>query len=100
MQGRSLAGLVRGQSNSVRDSFMYEYFADALIPGVPAMQGVRTNRWTYVSYPGLGQEELYDLEGDPGELTNQSSTPERLQVKVSMREELTRLQIETNAPPP
>jgi N-acetylglucosamine-6-sulfatase len=102
MQGRSLVGLLRGQATGVRDSFLYEYYSDPLIPGVPAMLGVRTERWAYVTYPGLPDgEELYDLDRDPGELTSLASVPERGPVKAQLRDELARLLASTGgvAPP-
>jgi N-acetylglucosamine-6-sulfatase len=101
MQGRSLVGLLRGQAAGMRSSFLYEYFSDSLIPGVPAMQGVRTDHWAYVTYPGLsGAEELYDLDADPGELTSLAAVPERDAVKRAMRDELDRLLATTGGASP
>jgi len=100
MQGRSLVGLLRGQAERVRDSFLYEYFSDALIPGVPAILGVRTERWAYVTYPRLPpDEELYDLEADPLELTSLSAVAERAPAKAELRSELGRLLASTGGTP-
>jgi N-acetylglucosamine-6-sulfatase len=100
MQGRSLAGLLRRQAASVRDSFLYEYFADNLIPGVPAMLGIRTASWTYVTYPGLAQgDELYDLERDPDELTNLADALARAGTRADLRAQLERLLASTGGPP-
>ena len=99
MQGRSLAGLLRREAASVRDSFLYEYFADANIPGVPAMLGVRTTSWAYVTYPGLAQgDELYDLERDPDELQNLADASARAGTKADLRAELERLLASTGGP--
>jgi N-acetylglucosamine-6-sulfatase len=101
MQGRSLVGLLRGQVAAVRDSFLYEYFSDALIPGVPAMLGVRTARWAYVTYPGLPDaEELYDIDRDPAELTSLAAVPERAAVKADLHDQLDRLLASTSAASP
>jgi N-acetylglucosamine-6-sulfatase len=101
MQGRSLAGLLRGQAASVRDSFLYEYFSDPLIPGVPAMNGVRTERWSYVTYPELSAgEELYDLGSDPLELTSLAAAPDQAAVKAGLRDQLAQLLKSTGAPAP
>jgi len=71
MQGRPLASVLRGEVTAVRDSFLYEYFLDSLVPGVPPMVGIRTDRWAYVNYPDLADnEELYDLDHDPIEQHN------------------------------
>src|SRR5262249_47295170 len=100
MQGRSLVGLLHRDSAAVRDSFLYEYFQDALIPGVPAMFGIRSASWTYVTYPGLAQgDELYDLDRDPEELTNLADAPGRAGTKADLRSELDRLLASTGGPP-
>lgn len=39
------------------------------IPDIPEYHGLRTDRFLYVEY-ATGEKELYDLETDPGELTN------------------------------
>jgi arylsulfatase A-like enzyme len=101
MQGRSLVGLLRGQAATVRDSFLYEYFSDAYIPGVPAMLGVRTERWAYVTYPRLPDaEELYDLDHDPGELTSLAAVADRAAVKADLRGQLDRLLASTGGVSP
>ena len=92
MQGRSLAGLLRGEVASVRDSFLYEYFFDGLIPGVPPMVGVRTDHFAYVTYAdGADNEELYDLDHDADEMTNLADVPERAATRLDMRSQLDRL---------
>lgn len=92
MQGRSLAALLKGQTASVRESFLYEYFFDPPIPGVPEMRGVRNQRWAYVTYPGLSEgEELYSLDADPSELSNVAALPDRAAVKRTLRDELEQL---------
>jgi N-acetylglucosamine-6-sulfatase len=98
MQGRSLAGLLQG-GPPVRDSFLYEYFADSVVPAIPSMVGVRTERWAYVTYPGRGSEdELYDVDGDPGEMTSLSDSPAAAAQKLALRTELQRLLAATGAP--
>jgi arylsulfatase A-like enzyme len=99
MQGRSLAGLVAG-GPPVRDSFLYEYFADPVVPAIPTMVGVRTERWAYVTYPGRGtEEELYDLDADPSEITSLSDAPAYASSRLGLRTELQRLLAATGAPP-
>jgi N-acetylglucosamine-6-sulfatase len=92
MQGRSLASVLRGEATAVRDSFLYEYFLDSLVPGVPPMVGIRTDRWAYVTYPDLADnEELYDLDHDPDEMTSLAAVPERAAIKLDLRSQLDRL---------
>jgi hypothetical protein len=92
MQGRSLAGLLRGETTAVRDAFLYEYFFDGLIPGVPPMVGVRTDHFAYVNYnDGSDDEELYDLDRDPDEMTNLAALPERSATRIDMHNQLDRL---------
>ena len=88
------------EATSVRDSFLYEYFTDSLIPGVPPMLGVRTASWTYVTYPGLAQgDELYDLGRDPDELTNLADVAAQAGTRSEMRGQLERLLASTGGPP-
>ena len=98
MQGRSLVSILRGGASAVRDSFLYEYFLDRLIPGVPPMVGIRTDHWTYVRYPDLpDDEELYDLDHDPGEMTSLAAVPERAAIKLDLRNQLAGLLATTGA---
>ncbi len=101
MQGRSLVGLLRGEPAAPRDSFLYEYFYDSLIPGVPGMVGIRTRRWAYVRYPALaGEEELYDLDQDPGEMASLAAIPEYNGTRLDLRGQLDRLLASTGGGAP
>lgn len=71
VQGRSLLPLLRGNPRGWRTSFLYEYFAEPQFPQTPDIQGVRTERWKYLRYPGIDDlDELYDLKSDPLEMRN------------------------------
>jgi arylsulfatase A-like enzyme len=48
-----------------------------------AMRAVTTTRWHYIEHERLGAE-LYDLEHDPGELTNVIATPEGAAVAAEL----------------
>lgn len=63
--------------------------------GRPGNFMIRGNGWKYIKYHN-GQEFLYDLENDPGELRNLSDDPEYLDVKNEMSKELTVLLQKTN----
>ena len=100
MQGRSLVKLLRGESTSLRDAFLYEYDTENPFPVVPSIFAVRTPAWKYVVYPHSSDEELYDLGSDPGEITNLAGRPEAQATRSALRQRLDRLLEETAAPLP
>ena len=56
------------------------------------MVGVRTEHFAYVTYPdGSDNEELYDLDRDPDEMTNLAAAPERSATRLDLRNQLDRL---------
>jgi N-acetylglucosamine-6-sulfatase len=95
VQGRSLRPMLEGTSVAWRESFLYEYFREDWLPGVPDMLGVRTRGWKYVTYPGLDGVELYDLRTDALELHNLAGDPAARERLARMQAELDRLCKET-----
>ena len=73
IEGSSLVPLLQGDARGWRTSFVAEYFDEVPFPRIPTWEAVRTTRFKLVRYPALGGEydELYDLAGDPYELTNE-----------------------------
>jgi len=56
---------------------------------VPTWQGIRTQRYTYVEYPGTGERELYDDLLDPHQLANIAATADQtLMAHLSERSRL------------
>jgi len=53
--------------------------------------GVRTRRYTYVEYPGLGEVELYDRRKDPAQLTNVGYRPAYAETRDVLAEKLAAL---------
>jgi N-acetylglucosamine-6-sulfatase len=90
-EGRSLAPLLRGVSTRIREAFLYEYFADATLPALPSIFALRNERYTYVSYPGSSDDELYDLDRDPVELANLSADPAAAGLRGQLRRQLEEL---------
>ncbi|HXK09367.1 MAG TPA: sulfatase [Vicinamibacteria bacterium] len=99
MQGRSLAPVLHGGTPASRDTFLYEYQAESTYPVVPSMLALRTPRWKYVTYPDGGDEELYDLENDSGELSDLASSTDWDATRADLRRELDQLLRATGAAP-
>ncbi|HEX6014198.1 MAG TPA: sulfatase-like hydrolase/transferase, partial [Geminicoccaceae bacterium] len=76
IQGRSWVPLLSGQSASVRDGFLYEYFYESGYV-VPTIVALRRSRHKLVRYPGRPEwRELFDLATDSGETRNLVNDPE------------------------
>jgi len=96
MQGRSFRPLLAGGPYRPRSAFLYEYYQEEWLPGIPTMFGVRTPRWKYITYPEIRDiDELYNLERDPHEMRNLALDPLYAPELRVMKEELARLQRET-----
>jgi len=85
LQGTSLAGLLRGQvaEDAQRPIHLYRrhYEGGEVAPGIHAKGekfGLRVGRWKLIDGPDEQSLELFDLELDPGELSNLAEAqPER-----------------------
>jgi arylsulfatase A-like enzyme len=81
LDGRSLLPLLKGENDSRRDSYSDTY--DMIYNAESHMRMIRTDRWKLVLHfdadghplAGGSRHELYDLKGDPGELTNLYDAP-------------------------
>ena len=97
MHGRSMLPVLSGKPG--RESFLYEYFREESLPGMPLMLGVVSGRWRYCSYPDMNDiEELYDIESDPHQLKNLSQDSAHAGKLEEMRNELARLKKESAYP--
>ncbi|MBX2820912.1 MAG: sulfatase [Rhodothermaceae bacterium] len=71
MYGNSFLPLVQGEEVSWRDAFVYEYFMDPQAVQTPTIFGLRTEKYSYMTYHGVWDLfELYDMEADPKQLSN------------------------------
>jgi N-acetylglucosamine-6-sulfatase len=121
--GISFAGLLLGNAGSLsRDAVLDELPVDN--DGVPAWYAVTTTgqsplasegcaaaavrgcKWHYVEYPSTGENELYDVSngpcwvwsegqpGDPCELENLASRPDKAGLVTALRDRLAQLRVE------
>lgn len=72
VRGRDFTGLLRGQSMRWPDTFFGQY--DLHNNGLARMRMVRTPEWKLIRHhEPNGEDELYHLASDPGELTNRAA---------------------------
>ena len=97
---RSLAPLLRANPPaSWRTAFLVEHRRTpeefAYVRAIPNYDAVRTSRYNYVEYQ-TGEKELYNLDADPTELTNNyRRAPQKL--RSELKERLEELKICTGA---
>ena len=98
MQGKSFAGLARGQGEpGWRKDWLYEYYEYPGYENVRPNRGVRTERYKLIHYFVDPQEfELYDLQTDPHEDHNLYGRPEVAELTARLKGRLDELRRETN----
>jgi len=69
VEGQSLAPILRGEAESVRDTVFTAY--------LDVQRAVRTERWKLIRYPRVDETQLFDLEQDPNELHDLAEEPEQ-----------------------
>jgi len=67
LDGKSLAPVVRGQKDAVRDTIFLGY--------KDVQRAVRRGRWKLIRYPQIAYTQLFDLEADPYETRNLADDP-------------------------
>jgi arylsulfatase A-like enzyme len=101
MQGRSLTGLLTGETDEHRESVYTEFLdANASYAIPPMLTSVRTTKYklSLCDKPRAG--ELYDLEKDPGEFNNVWDDPHYRDTREMMLELLVARMIEATDPSP
>ena len=71
MHGKSFLPLAMNHKTNWRKEFVYEYFIDPNAPQTPTIFGLRTEKFSYMTYHGVWDiYELYNMEKDPDQLNN------------------------------
>jgi len=95
MQGRDVIPLLRDPSLAWRTEWFYEHTYNTNPPRRPIAksEGVRTERWKYIRYTEYNPpyEQLFDLQGDPGEERNLAGLAGHAQVLADMQTRWERL---------
>ncbi|MBN1531376.1 MAG: sulfatase [Spirochaetes bacterium] len=95
MQGTSLVPVLRNPAASGRERWLYEHFPVFPIP-IPGITAVRTERYKYIEYRNdVRPRELYDLAGDPREMTNLFGSAGTRSLERSMQRHLEALKRDT-----
>ena len=94
MQGDSMLGLLSGKPEADwRTSILFDYYLDTYWPYAgPNQIAVRTDRYKLVdAFLKNDIDELYDLELDPGEMTNLINSEDHDDIEDNLRKEAKKL---------
>lgn len=93
--GKSLVPVMRKAADSepFRDAIYYHYYESQAVHMVPAMYGVRTDRYKLVRYyePQWDTWEMFDLEEDPDEVNNVAFDPAYADIRKQLEQRLLEL---------
>jgi N-acetylglucosamine-6-sulfatase len=86
--GQSLVPLLEGETSSLGRPILLRH--EKYPRTAPSFWGVRTERWTYVTYTS-GERELYDNDADPHQLRNLAGRPGLESTEAELQAEVERL---------
>jgi arylsulfatase A-like enzyme len=86
VEGKSLAPIIQGKSQKVRDC-LYTAYREC-------MKAVRDDRWKLIRYPLVNKTQLFDLQVDPRELNNLA---EKSEYSAKVKEMMTLLEQQQKA---
>ena len=86
VEGKSLAPVLRGETDCVRDA-VFGHYRDS-------QRMIRTDRWKLIYYPLLDKTQLFDLRHDPGELNDLAEIPAHESTRDTLRARLDRWRME------
>ncbi|MFT7197809.1 MAG: N-acetylglucosamine-6-sulfatase [Marinoscillum sp.] len=98
MQGASMKPLFSGNSDGWREAFLFEYYVDDAYPYAgPDMLAVRSKDFKLVDNNlDSDIDELYDLNNDPGEMSNLINDPLYDSLEAAVRIQLKQLKQQYN----
>jgi arylsulfatase A-like enzyme len=99
MHGESLVPLLEAKGGADaeevewRDAIYYHYYESQAVHMVPAMYGVRTDRYKLIRYyePQWDSWEMFDLDEDPDEMHNVVEDPKYAEIRAGLARRLTQL---------
>jgi len=94
-RGVSLAPVLRGEGGTGRQDILAMYHGNQF--GLYSMRMVRDRRWKYIWNP-TAEDELYNLENDPGEVHNLARAPQWAAEAARLRRRLVDWMDETRDP--
>ncbi len=93
MQGSSMVPYLQDTAAPGREAWLYEIFEDFPYC-VPNLQAVRTGRYKYIEYPDSSDNQLFDLQTDPREMSNLMGTPQGDKLLPGLKAKLDKLRKE------
>ena len=85
MQGKSLVPLAKAEDPHFREDWYYQYYEWPNGESVRPCRGIRTERYKFIEYTMDPREyEMYDLQTDPGELSNLYGKPEHKDLQARL----------------
>ncbi|MFT4513481.1 MAG: arylsulfatase A-like enzyme [Planctomycetota bacterium] len=98
--GKSLVPVMSKQTGDkpFRDAIYYHYYESQAVHMVPAMYGVRTDRYKLIRYyePQWNTWEMFDLEKDPDEMNNIAEDAAYQEIRKGLEARLVKLRKQYN----
>lgn len=98
--GKSLVPVMSKKTGDepFRDAIYYHYYESQSVHMVPAMYGVRTDRYKLIRYyePQWDTWELFDLENDPNEMQNMAEHADYAEIRKGLEQRLVALRKQYN----
>jgi arylsulfatase A-like enzyme len=96
MEGRSLAPYLAGGRAPPRDVVFSEHAGDRILSGTTFMTMARSASWKLVHFADSDEGQLFDLERDPREVTNQWHSPHARAIKEQLLDRILAWRIESS----
>lgn len=90
VDGANAVPLLLGDATGWRNDFLFEWWGFSG-EALQDYQGVCSPDWQYISYPAIGQSELYDLLNDPYELQSRAGDTNYQDIVTAQQQRLSEL---------